>query len=73
MFNKFFSIYAKMKGFTDKMINVYFFLFFFAFYVEIHDGHQKWGGGKNDFWEKSPVDYLDTLWIKNFIKIALPR
>ena len=30
-------------------------------------------GGENDFWGKSPVDYSDTLRIKNFIKIALSR
>ena len=30
---------------------------------------QKWGG--NDFWKKSPLDFADTLWVKNFVKIAL--
>ena len=29
--------------------------------------------GKNNFWEKSPVDSADTLWVKNFVKIALSR
>ena len=30
-------------------------------------------GGKNDFWEKSPVDSPDTLWVKNFVGIPLSR
>ena len=28
---------------------------------------------ENDFWEKSPVDSEGTLWVKNFVKIALSR
>ena len=43
----------------------------FAFKAEIQDGRQKWR--ENDFWEKSPVDSADTLWVKNFIEIALSR
>ena len=27
----------------------------------------------NDFWEKSPVDSADTMWVKNLIEIALSR
>ena len=27
--------------------------------------------GENDFWKKSPVDSADTLWVKNFVEIAL--
>ena len=46
-----FSIYAKMQGFADEYV---FFFFFFAFYVEIHDGRQKWQ--ENDFWGNSSVD-----------------
>ena len=42
---------------------------FFAFYAEIQDGHQKWQ--ENDFWKKSPVHSADTLWVKNFVEIAL--
>ena len=30
-------------------------------------------GGKNDFWEKSPVDSANSLWVKNFVEIAIPR
>ena len=41
----------------------------FAFYTEIQDGRQKrWG---KDFCAKSPVDYADTLRIKNFVEITL--
>ena len=40
-----------------------------AFYAEIQDGCQKWQ--EIDFWEKSPVDSVDTLGVKNFAKIAL--
>ena len=49
----------------------YVFLFFFAFYVEIQNGHQKWQ--ENDFWEKSPVDSADNLWVKTCVEIALSR
>ena len=41
-------------------MNVY--LFFSAFYAEIQDSRQKWR--ENNFWEKSPVDSADTLWVK---------
>ena len=41
------------------------------FYAEIQDGRQKWR--ENDFWEKSPVHSADTLWVKNFVEIALSR
>ena len=57
-----FSIYVKMQG--------VFFWFFFPFYAEIQNGHQKWR--ENDFWEKSLVDSADNLWVKNFVEIALP-
>ena len=40
----------------------------FSFYIEIQDGRQK-----SDFCEMSPVHSADTLWVKNFIKIALSR
>ena len=43
----------------------------FAFYVEIQDGRQKWW--KNNFWGKLPEDSADTLWVKNFVEIALTR
>ena len=43
----------------------------FVFYAEIQDGHQKWR--EKDFWENSPVDSLDTLWVKKFVKITLSR
>ena len=36
---------------------------------EIQDGRQKWW--ENDFCEKSPVYSANTLWVKNFIEIAL--
>ena len=36
----------------------------FAFNGEIQDGRQKWR--ENDFCEKSPADFADTLWVKNF-------
>ena len=40
-----------------------------AFNAEIQDGRQKWR--VNDFCENSPVDFPDTLWVKNCVKIAL--
>ena len=43
----------------------------FVFNTEIQDGHQKWR--ENNFCEKSPVDFADTLWVKNFVKTALSR
>ena len=43
----------------------------FAFKAQIQDGRQKWR--ENDFWEKSPVDSADTLWVKNFVEITLSR
>ena len=43
----------------------------FAFNAEIQGGRQKWW--KNDFCEKPPVDSADTLKVKNFVEIALPR
>ena len=75
-----FSIYDKMQGFIDEscLFNFFFFfiyLFFFfflcvcVFKAEIKDGRQKWQ--ENDFSEKSPVDSADTLWVKNFVEIAL--
>ena len=42
-----------------------------AFNTEIKDGCQMWR--KNDFCKKSPVDFADTLWVKNFVEIALSR
>ena len=49
--------------FRDKLV--------FVFKAEIQDGRQKcW---KNDFCEKSPVDSANTLWVKNFVEIALSR
>ena len=44
---------------------------FFALNTEIQDGHQKWR--EKQFCKNSPVDSADTLWVKNFVKIALPR
>ena len=41
------------------------------FNAEIQDGCQKWQ--ENDFWEKSAVDCAGTLWVKNFVEIALSR
>ena len=40
-------------------------MFFCLFYGKIS---HSW---ENDFWGKSPVDSADTLWVKNFIEIAL--
>ena len=62
-----FSICAKMQGFIDQCV----FFFFFFFFTEIQDGHQKWQ--ENDFWGNLPVESADTLWVKNFIEIALPH
>ena len=39
--------------------------------MQIQDGRQKWR--ENDFWEKSLVYSADTLWVKNFIEIAVSR
>ena len=44
---------------------------FYVFYTKIQDGRQKWQ--ENDFSEKSPVDSADSLGVKNFTEIALPR
>ena len=59
-----------MQGFLDEsgLFNLFIYLFF-AFYAEIQNGHQKWW--ENDFWEKSPVDSVDNLRVKNFVEIAL--
>ena len=59
-----------MQGFLDEsgLFNLFIY-FFFAFYAEIQNGHQKWW--ENDFWEKSPVDSVDNLRVKNFVEIAL--
>ena len=43
----------------------------FAFYAEIQDSRQKWR--ENDFGETLPVDSADTLWVENFVEIALAR
>ena len=61
-----FSIYDIMQGFIDESG---LFIFFLAFYTEIQDGCQKWR--ENDFCEKSPENSVDTLWVKNFVEIAL--
>ena len=43
----------------------------FAFYTEIQDGHQKlW---ESVFCKMSPIHSADTLWVKNFVEIALTR
>ena len=41
----------------------------FAFHPEIQDGRQKWS--EDDFGEKSPVDSAYTLWVQNFVEVAL--
>ena len=46
-------------------------LFFFAAYTEIQDGCPK--KRKNDFWGNMSVHSADTLWVKNFVEIALSR
>ena len=38
---------------------------------ETQDGRQKWW--ENNFCENSPVDSAKTLWVKNFVEIALCR
>ena len=44
----------------------------FVFNTEIQDGRQKWR--ENVFFcEIMPVDSADTLWVKNFVEIALSR
>ena len=58
-----FSIYDNMQGFLGDS-GLFIYLFFFAFYAEIQNGHPK---------GKSPVDSADNLRIKNFIEIALSR
>ena len=50
-----------LLSFRDKRV--------FAFYAEIPDGRQK--RRDNDFRENSPVDSAYTLWVKNFVEIAL--
>ena len=74
------TIFGKSRQYTAETVsqkfgrNSSFLLRFrnkrvFAFYAEIQDGRQKWR--ENDFWEKSPVESTNTLWVKNFVKIAL--
>ena len=63
MFQKFHRNQSISLGFRNKRV--------FAFNAEIQDGCQKWR--ENDFCEKSPVDFHDTLWVKNFVEIALSR
>ena len=65
-----FSIYDKMQSFIDES-GLYIYLFSFAFYPEIQDGHQKWR--ENNFCEKSPVDSADKLQVKNSVEITLFR
>ena len=57
---------GKKSTYTNIKINA-----FSVFYAEIQDGHQK--RRENDFWEDLPVDSADTLWVKNFVEIALSR
>ena len=66
-----FSIYDQRQGFIDESgLLFYLFIFFFLrFTAEIQDGRQKWR--ENNFWEKSPIDSTNTLWVKNFVEIAL--
>ena len=61
-----FSICAKMQGFIGDYV-----FFLCVFYTEIQDSCQRWR--ENDFWEKSPVDSAETLWVKNFVQIVLSR
>ena len=65
-----FSIFDKMQGFLDES-GLLIYLFFWGFYAEIQNGHQKWQ--ENDFWEKLPLDSADNLWVKKFVEIALSR
>ena len=60
-----------MQSFIDESGLFIFLKFFLSFYAEIQDGRQKWR--ENDFCKKSPVDSADTLWVKNFVEIALSR
>ena len=41
----------------------------FTFNAKLQDGRQKWQ--ENNFCKKWPVDSVDTLWVKNFVEIAL--
>ena len=61
-----FSICAKIQGFVDKY--VFFFLRFTQKFKMVANNDRK-----TIFWEKSPVDSAYTLWVKNFIKMALYR
>ena len=51
------------------LVCLFFYLFVFAFYAEILNGHQKWQ--ENDFWQKSPVDSADNLRVKNTQKFKM--
>ena len=61
-----FSIYDKMQGFTDESG---LFIFLLIFFMQKFKMAAK-SGGKVIFCEKLPVDSADTLWVKNFVKIA---
>ena len=68
-----FSIYDKMQGFLDEsgLFIFYLFIYFFAFYAEIQNGHEKWR--ENDFWKKSPVDYSSKISSKLLYLAPFPR
>ena len=64
MGQKFCQNHSARHRFQDKCV--------FAFCAEIQDSRPK-KLRENDFWEKSPVDCGDTLWVKHFVEIALSR
>ena len=63
----------RVKNFVEIALSRYVFRDkpAFAFYTEIQDGHKKWR--ENYFWEKRLIHSSDTLWVKNFVEIALSR
>ena len=63
-----FSIYDKMQGFIGESgLFIYFLCFTQKFKMAAKSG------GKTFFCEIMPVDSVDTLWVKNFVEIALSR
>ena len=78
-----FSIYDKMQGFIDESgLFIFLFIYLFFFASEINAFlclTQKFkmatkSGRENSFFVKiMPVDSADTLWVINFVEIALSR
>ena len=77
-----FAIYDKMQGFVDESVLKTFIEIALSHSVSKIYGFLRFtqkfkiatkSGGKIFFGEPSPVECADTLWVKNFVEIALSR